>query len=35
VLSAVLATLLAIQFGFNAVILLAVLLYLLAAWAFP
>jgi SAM-dependent methyltransferase len=35
VLSAVLATLLAIQFGFNAVILLAVLLYLLAAWMFP
>ncbi|UCC55739.1 MAG: SAM-dependent methyltransferase [Gammaproteobacteria bacterium] len=35
VLSAVLATLLAIQFGFNAVILMAVLLYLLAAWMFP
>jgi hypothetical protein len=35
VLSAVLATLLAIQFGFNAVILLSVLLYLLAAWTFP
>ncbi len=35
VLSAVLATLLAIQFGFNTVIVLAVLLYLLAARVFP
>ena len=35
VLSAVLATLLAIQFGFTAVILSALLLYMLAAWAFP
>ncbi len=35
VISAVLATLLAIQFGFTLVILAAVLLYLLAAWAFP
>jgi hypothetical protein len=32
VVSAVLATLLAIEFGFNAVILLALLLYALAAW---
>jgi spermidine synthase/MFS family permease len=35
VLSAVLATLLAIQFGFGAVIILAILLYLLAAAMFP
>jgi hypothetical protein len=35
VLSAVLATLLAIQFGYTAVILLALALYLLAAWSFP
>ncbi len=35
VLSAVMATLLAIQFGFTVVILSAVLLYLLAAWTFP
>ena len=35
VISAVLATLLAIQFGFSAVILLAVLLYISVIWAFP
>lgn len=35
VLSAVLATLLAIQFGFSAVVLAALLLYLVAALAFP
>jgi hypothetical protein len=32
VVSAVLATLLAIEFGFNVVIVLALLLYALAAW---
>jgi hypothetical protein len=35
VLSAASATLLAIQFGFNVVVLTALLLYLLAAWLFP
>ena len=35
VLSAVTATLLAIQFGFTAVVLAALLLYLLAARLFP
>jgi hypothetical protein len=34
VLSAVLATLLAIHFGFSVVVLLALLLYILAAWNF-
>ena len=35
VISAILATLLAIHFGFNAVILLALGCYLAAAWSFP
>lgn len=35
VLSAVLATLLAIHFGFSVVVLLALALYLLAAWSLP
>jgi len=35
VLSAVMATLLAIQFGFSAVVLAALLLYLVAALSFP
>jgi hypothetical protein len=35
VLSAVMATLLAIQFGFTAVILSSLVLYLVAAWSFP
>jgi len=35
VISAILATLIAMQFGFTVLILLAVILYGVAAWYFP